>query len=217
MAEVNPSSWSYPTSFKELYTYVNIYDTNIHIFLVLMWAPVFFNVILRTEHRTRFLTKLFGSPELACVALSIPQFLFITIFRFICFTKIVTAHPRIETPFNEYLEYLETGLWLIGTTLVLSSSYRLGWIGLWHGDHFGILFSEKLTGFPFDVCDHPMYTGSKINYIAYIIGNRSIVGALLFCVLLLVYVVNEGLEGRFTEMIYAERAASKANGSKKVK
>jgi len=45
----------------------------------------------------------------------------------------VTAHPRIETPFNEYLEYLETGLWLIGTTLVLSSSYRLGWIGLWHG------------------------------------------------------------------------------------
>jgi len=45
MAEVNPSSWSYPTSFKELYTYVNIYDTNIHIFLVLMWAPVFFNVV----------------------------------------------------------------------------------------------------------------------------------------------------------------------------
>ncbi|MBN3287205.1 PEMT methyltransferase, partial [Polyodon spathula] len=33
------------------------------------------------------------------------------------------------------------------------------------GDHFGILKKEKVTGFPFNVMDNPMYWGSTANYL----------------------------------------------------
>lgn len=40
--------------------------------------------------------------------------------------------------------------------------------GNWHfiGDYFGILMDERVTGFPFNVCENPMYVGSTLNFLA---------------------------------------------------
>lgn len=34
------------------------------------------------------------------------------------------------------------------------------------GDYFGILMKERVTGFPFNVCDNPMYIGSTCTFMA---------------------------------------------------
>ena len=49
-----------------------------------------------------------------------------------------------------------------GAILVASSMYKLGMLGTYLGDHFGILMSAKVTSFPFDVAEHPMYYGSTL-------------------------------------------------------
>lgn len=33
------------------------------------------------------------------------------------------------------------------------------------GDYFGILMEKKVTGFPFNFMDNPMYWGSTANYL----------------------------------------------------
>lgn len=33
------------------------------------------------------------------------------------------------------------------------------------GDYFGILMDEKVTGFPFNITENPMYWGSTANYL----------------------------------------------------
>jgi hypothetical protein len=45
----------------------------------------------------------------------------------------------------------------LGQLFVLSSFYRLGITGTFLGDYCGILMDERVTGFPFNVLDNPMY------------------------------------------------------------
>ena len=33
------------------------------------------------------------------------------------------------------------------------------------GDHFGIYLDSKVTSFPFNVLEHPMYTGATLNFL----------------------------------------------------
>lgn len=49
-----------------------------------------------------------------------------------------------------------------GSTLVLSSMYKLGITGTYLGDHFGILMANRITSFPFNIVEHPMYYGSTL-------------------------------------------------------
>ena len=49
-----------------------------------------------------------------------------------------------------------------GSVLVLSSMYKLGITGTYLGDHFGILMDNRITSFPFNVVEHPMYYGSTL-------------------------------------------------------
>ena len=39
--------------------------------------------------------------------------------------------------------------------------------GTFLGDYFGILMKEKVTGFPFNVLDNPMYVGSTLLFLAH--------------------------------------------------
>jgi phosphatidylethanolamine N-methyltransferase len=52
----------------------------------------------------------------------------------------------------------------IGFTFVLSSMYKLGITGTYLGDYFGILMEERVTSFPFNVLDNPMYVGSTMAF-----------------------------------------------------
>uniref|UniRef100_A0AAY5JXE5 Phosphatidylethanolamine N-methyltransferase n=1 Tax=Esox lucius TaxID=8010 RepID=A0AAY5JXE5_ESOLU len=74
------------------------------------------------------------------------------------------------------------------------------------GDYFGILMKEKVTGFPFNVTENPMYWGSTANYLGLALMNASPVGLVLTAVVALSYKVAIFFEGPFTEDIYRQRA-----------
>lgn len=62
----------------------------------------------------------------------------------------------------KYLGYFFFGL---GNLFVLTSMYALGITGTYLGDYFGILMDHRVTGFPFNVLDNPMYVGSTLSFL----------------------------------------------------
>ena len=69
------------------------------------------------------------------------------------------------TKYTNYLHLVYT--FAVGGLLVLSSYYRLGIINTYLGDHFGILLKQRVTGFPFNYFNHPMYEGSTLIFLGY--------------------------------------------------
>ena len=54
---------------------------------------------------------------------------------------------------------------VLGLVFVLSSMWALGITGTYLGDYFGILMDARVTGFPFNVLENPMYIGSTMNFL----------------------------------------------------
>lgn len=54
---------------------------------------------------------------------------------------------------------------VLGSVFVLSSMWALGITGTYLGDYFGILMDARVTGFPFNVLENPMYIGSSMNFL----------------------------------------------------
>lgn len=50
--------------------------------------------------------------------------------------------------------------------MVVTSTYALGITGTFLGDYFGILMDHRVEGFPFNVVENPMYTGSTLSFAA---------------------------------------------------
>lgn len=87
------------------------------------------------------------------------------------------------------------GLFGIGQLFVLSSFYRLGVTGTFLGDYCGIFMSERVTGFPFNVVENPMYVGSTMSFFAYSLWNSSWAGLLITATVAVVYIVALKFEG----------------------
>ena len=64
---------------------------------------------------------------------------------------------------------LGTMLFIMGNVFVLSSMFKLGILGTYLGDHFGIIKEARITTFPFNVSEHPMYEGSTMLFLSYAI------------------------------------------------
>lgn len=101
-----------------------------------------------------------------------------------------------------------------GQTLVLSSMYKLGILGTYLGDHFGILKDSRITSFPFNVVEHPMYVGSTLSFLSYALTNASPAGLFLTSCVALAYYIAGHFEGPFTSMIYARAAEQPSEGKK---
>lgn len=108
----------------------------------------------------------------------------------------LASQPVFETAYKTEIEYLALALLVMGTIFVVTSVWQLGYTGTFHGkitpcistypgyqpaavqhsiflfpgDHFGLLLPEKVTGFPFNVLDHPMYEGGMINFLGAALG-----------------------------------------------
>lgn len=82
----------------------------------------------------------------------------------------------------------------MGNILVLSSMYALGITGTYLGDYFGILMEERVTSFPFNITDAPMYYGSTLSFLGTAILYGKPAGVLLTVEVLLGYWVALGFE-----------------------
>ncbi|GMG14015.1 unnamed protein product [[Candida] boidinii] len=81
----------------------------------------------------------------------------------------------------------------------------LGVTGTYLGDYFGILMDERVTGFPFNVTNNPMYNGSTLCFLGTALWFGKPAGIFVAGFVYFLYQVALIFEEPFTGMIYAKR------------
>ncbi|KAF2094542.1 phosphatidylethanolamine N-methyltransferase [Rhizodiscina lignyota] len=173
--------------------------------LSIVFNPLFWNIAARQEYHNKVITKLFGGNSLyGCYALAATIFL-LGVLRDSLFTTALLnqpIHPLLTSPL---IAPVAVALFSSGTILVLSSMWALGLTGTYLGDYFGILMDAKVTSFPFNITDAPMYIGSTMNFLGTALWYGRPAGLLLTGLVYLCYKVALTFEDPFTGEIYAKR------------
>jgi len=142
--------------------------------------------------------------------------LFLLLLSLCSFHKSVAEQPQHSFfPSEELRLAVSGGLFAIGQLFVLSSFYKLGVTGTFLGDYCGIFMDARVTGFPFNVLENPMYVGSTMSFLAYSLYYGSWAGLLITAEVAVVYVVALMFEGPYTTQIYLERDAARKGKGKK--
>ncbi|KAG0663656.1 Phosphatidyl-N-methylethanolamine N-methyltransferase [Maudiozyma exigua] len=178
-----------------------------------MFNPIFWNIIARLEYNTHFLTKFAGSPKKGCYILALIIFS-IGLGRDHVFNMALKQQqisPFLNTDLFKKIGYFSIGL---GQILVLSSMYQLGITGTYLGDYFGILMDDRVTSFPFNVSNNPMYQGSTLSFLGISLINAKPAGLLVTIMVQIMYGIALLFEEPFTAKIYANR--DKQNENKKI-
>lgn len=183
-------------------------DRNLYISAAcIIFNPLYWNVVSRTEYKYRILTSLIGSPILATYLFGSSIFL-LGLYRDWRFTEAALSQPKWDLLQSDVAYWLGVVLIVAGMFFVLTSYYHLGFTGTFCGDYFGILMEDKVTDFPFNVMDNPMYWGSTMNFLGWALIRRSQAAMLLSVLVLVVYLVAAVyFEEPFTEKIYKEKDA----------
>ncbi|XP_006889595.1 PREDICTED: phosphatidylethanolamine N-methyltransferase-like [Elephantulus edwardii] len=189
---------------NQLLAYVNPLDSNfVAAVLAITFNPLFWNVVARWEQKTNRLSKAFGSPYLACYLLG-SAILLLNLVRSHCFTQAMQSQPKMESLDNAPAYCIGLSFLGVGFMFVLSSFSTLGFTGTFLGDYFGILKEARVTTFPFNILDNPMYWGSTANYLGWAVMHASPTGLLLTAVVALIYMVAVLYEEPFTAEIYRQ-------------
>ncbi|KAF7299354.1 Phosphatidyl-N-methylethanolamine N-methyltransferase [Mycena indigotica] len=180
---------------------VDLSRPSLYISLVSISAsPIVWNIIGRNEYKNHTLTKLIGA-RTACSILGTAIFL-AGLLRDVLYKIALHDQPQYRLPYP-----IQTILaWIIfgtGNFLVAISYYQLGFYGTFCGDYFGILKEERVTSFPYNWLDNPMYIGAKMCFIGAALWYERPVGLLISLYVHLVYSVALHYEGPFTDMIYS--------------
>lgn len=183
--------------------------------LSICFNPLFWNVVARQEYRNKVLTKAFGgNSRLGCYALAATIFS-LGIFRDILYERALRAQPTYAPLQNFTTELTAYSLLVVGNVLVLSSMWALGFTGTYLGDYFNILMDDRVTCFPFNVTDAPMYYGSTLSFLGTALLYARPAGLLLTALVFTVYKIALSFEDPFTAGIYAKRERERQAGGKK--
>lgn len=170
--------------------------------------PMFWNISARLEYKTKFLSKVFGSAKVGCYVLAAITFLIGLTRNFVVIVA-VTRQLSIEQYLGAteiyYMKIIGTICIIGGLTLSISSMVRLGVHGTYLGDYFGMLKSSRVTAFPYNIVNNPMYVGSTIAFLGLAVRMMSPVGFLLTIYIWLVYNIALFFEEPFTAKIYSNK------------
>ncbi|OWB58792.1 hypothetical protein B5S28_g4871 [[Candida] boidinii] len=173
--------------------------------LTIAFNPIFWNIAARLEYKTHILTKLaFGKPKLGCYMLAATIFS-LGIYRDEVFRQALLEQPISPILNNDTVKYAGAAVFGIGNLLVVSSMFMLGITGTYLGDYFGILMDERVTGFPFNVTNNPMYNGSTLCFLGTALWFAKPAGIFVAGFVYCLYQVALIFEEPFTGMIYAKR------------
>ncbi|KAL7750166.1 Phosphatidyl-N-methylethanolamine N-methyltransferase [Sorochytrium milnesiophthora] len=175
--------------------------------------PLFWNIVARSEYRTRWMTKLFGGAYPGCYFLAATIFL-LGLLRDYLYAAAVDDQAKMPLLDNPIVHLLGAALLAVGNVLVLSSMWQLGVTGTYLGDYFGILMENRVTSFPFNVMENPMYNGSTLCFLGTALWKSSAAGVVLTVYVFIVYKIALQLEGPFTGMIYAKRDEERRKNKK---
>ncbi|KAF8211477.1 phospholipid methyltransferase-domain-containing protein [Mycena galopus ATCC 62051] len=193
-------------SLMSLSTLVDLSQPSLYVCLVSITAsPLGWNLIGRNEYKNQTLTKLIGG-RISCTILGTAIFL-AGLLRDVLYRIALHDQPQFPLPYavQTMLAWIIFG---IGNFLVAVSYFRLGFYGTFCGDYFGILKEERVTKFPYNILDNPMYVGAKMCFVGAALWYERPAGLLVSLYVHLVYAVALHFEGPFTDMIYRNRGAS---------
>ncbi len=164
------------------------------------FSPFFWNAVGRWEHNTRNVTRIFKNKERACYVFAGIVFC-LGLVRDFLFVKAISEQPTIEL--TNFIHYIGVVFFIIGSIFVGTSMTTLGIHGTYSGDHFKILMKERVTSFPFNVVDNPMYIGSTLCFLSTALHYNSPAGIVLSGWVALTYTIGVvGFEEEFTKKIY---------------
>lgn len=167
--------------------------------------PIFWNIVARLEHKTQFLTKIAGGAYRGCYLLAFTIFS-LGIYRDHVYHNALleqpTYLPLVESPLVKALAIATFGF---GNVLVLSSMWALGVTGTYLGDYFGILMKDRVTAFPFNVNDNPMYNGSTLCFLGTALWYGKPTGLVVTAFVFVMYKIALLFEEPYTAKIYAHR------------
>ncbi|KAJ2454008.1 Phosphatidyl-N-methylethanolamine N-methyltransferase [Coemansia sp. RSA 2336] len=179
--------------------------------------PTFWNIAAQREFHTHWLTRLCGGDKYrGCYTIAATIF-GLGLIRDMLFNHALSEQPSWDILDNFVVHAVAVLLVAAGMTLVLSSTYMLGITGTFLGDYFGILMDARVTGFPFNVLDNPMYVGSTMSFVGVSLWHAKPAGLLVSAYVWLVYHIALQFEGPFTAMIYAKREAKSPSPASKKK
>eukprot|EP01132_Coremiostelium_polycephalum_P003231 gene3231-4045_t len=183
----------------------------------IVFNPTWWNIVARAEYKNQFLSKICGGAYPGCYVLAFLIFS-LGLLRDYLFAESISRQPIFYDFDLIEIRYLSYGLYGLGSILVLSAYLRLGITGTYLGDYFGILMKERVTGFPFNVMNNPMYNGSTMLFLAHALYEKSLAGVFISFVVYIVYKIALLFEESFTNYIYCNAAAAKSTKkqSKKV-
>lgn len=161
--------------------------------LVIAAAPLIWNVVGQAEYRTRAVSRMFGKYGGAYM-LAAWIFCF-SLYRDMLFLAAMEAQPT--APMLGGPEFVAAGvaMYAVGCVLVASSMLRLGITGTYLGDHFGILMPRKVTAFPYNYFDSPMYDGATLCFLGKAVMEESPAGVLMALWVYFVYQLAIAVEG----------------------
>jgi phosphatidylethanolamine/phosphatidyl-N-methylethanolamine N-methyltransferase len=110
-------------------------------------------------------------------------------FDFARYERALRHQPTLPALQSEPAQLAAYGLIVAGNVLVLSSMWALGVTGTYLGDYFGILMDHKVTSFPFNISDAPMYYGSTMTFLGSAILYGKPAGLLLTAEVFIVYLI----------------------------
>ncbi|OXB82800.1 UNVERIFIED_CONTAM: hypothetical protein H355_000498, partial [Colinus virginianus] len=118
-----------------LFGYVDVTDSGfIAAVFSIAFNPFFWNVVARWEHKTRALSRGFGSPHFACYCLG-TVILLLNCVRSHCFTEAMKSQPKLEGLDSHWAYYSGLAIMAVGTLFVISSFLALGFTGTFLGKH----------------------------------------------------------------------------------
>ncbi|RPA88231.1 phospholipid methyltransferase [Ascobolus immersus RN42] len=196
---------------------LQLIDFNKHSFKLavasIAFNPTFWNIVARQEYHNRVLTKAFGgNSRYGCYFLAFTIFS-LGIFRDWLYERALREQASSVLLSQDIVKYAGAACFGIGNILVLSSMWALGFTGTYLGDYFGILMEEKVTGFPFNVTDAPMYYGSTLSFLGTALWFGKPAGIALTLFVFVVYKIALTYEDPFTGAIYAKREKERAKKS----
>jgi len=137
----------------------------------------------------------------------------IGIFRDFLYEQALRQQPSLDVLQTDAVKLAAAALFFCGNVLVLTSMWALGFTGTYLGDYFGILMDHRVTSFPFNVTDAPMYYGSTMAFLGSALWFAKPAGLLLTAEVFVVYKIALMFEDPFTGAIYAKRERERAKKS----
>lgn len=166
--------------------------------------PIFWNIVARTEYKSKFISRIVG-PKIGCYLLAATIFS-LGIYRDHVYQKALLEQPSYGPMASSMIiKALAVAVFGFGNILVLSSMYALGVTGTYLGDYFGILMDERVTGFPFNINDNPMYNGSTLCFLGVALWYAKPAGIAVAGFVWVMYKIALRFEEPFTADIYARR------------